>query len=190
MYIPFAPKDSDYLVTADGYDFYVKSAISGFNIELYNNISEDNRVDKTGYITPVGTLNGVLKEATSIVTPSILIEYEYPNFNYVHIPVFNRYYYVRNITSVNDRAWRIDLVCDVLMSYKDIILYQSGIIARQENVYNDMLNDPIVPAELKPNIEVIEIPNDVFIIPDANETFNTSIVTLTLKNSPIYVPKE
>lgn len=186
MYIPFVTKNNEYLVTANGDEFHVKSTISGFNIELYTNSAEPNRVNKSDFITLVDTLTGVLKEATSIIAPSILIEYSYPNFNYIYIPTFGRYYFVKNITSVNDRSWRIDLVCDVLMSFKDIILEQTGIIARQENDFNDMLNDPIVPAEVEPIIEIIEIPNDVFITPSNTETFNTAIITLSVKNDPRY----
>lgn len=134
-----------------------------FDINLYQNSAEQNRVDKTSYLTSVGTLSGVLRDECSIITPSIIIaQNTLPVFNYVYIPVFNRYYFVTGITSVKCGLWRIEMTCDVLMSYRTGIKALNAVIARQENDYNDYLNDNEVIIQNDPIVEYVEIPSKCF----------------------------
>ena len=119
-----------------------------FSIILYQNKAEENRVNKTDYLTTVATLNGALRDACSVITPSIVIEMSsFPTFNYVGIPTFNRYYFVQNITSITKNLWRIDLRADVLMTYKTGINALHAITARQEFDFNNLLTDNEMPVE-------------------------------------------
>ena len=43
-------------------------------ILLYNSTAENNRVDKTNYLEEFLIINGNLREQTSIVNPSIMVE--------------------------------------------------------------------------------------------------------------------
>lgn len=134
-----------------------------FDINLYQNSAEVNRVDKTDYLTGVGTLSGALREECSMLTPSIVYQSsDVPTFNYVYIPIFNRYYYVTSLSSVNKNVWRMELNCDVLMTYKEQILLLQGVIGRQENDYNPLLVDTELPTQNNPIVEVIDIPSDAF----------------------------
>lgn len=157
-YIPFAPSNYDYLDTVDDDHLYVKKLIDGaFNIILYRNTSEINRVDKAGYLTNLGEIIGVLREECSMLTPSIVYQSEsVPTFNYVYIPIFNRYYFVTSLSSVSKNVWRMELNCDVLMSYKDAILSLEGVIARQEYEYNSLLIDDKLPTQNNTITEIIE----------------------------------
>lgn len=129
-----------------------------FDIHLYKNTAEPNRVDKTDYLTDVLQLHGVLRDECSLISPSIIFESSaYIQFNYVYIPAFGRYYFVLGIDSVSKNLWRMRLNCDVLMSYKEMIWTLDAVIDRQEHVYNPMLNDPNVPAQTNRNVEVIEM---------------------------------
>lgn len=153
-------------------------------VQFYNNISENIRVDKTDYITLLYTYDCLLKQSTSILTPTLILNViagvvsynDIPivddnnnivaygldifNCNYVYIPQFKRYYYISNITSINNNIWSIDLNIDVLMSYKDEILKLNGMIARNEFIYNDYLVDNAFPNEY--DIEVNEyIPTNI-----------------------------
>ena len=124
-----------------------------FEINLYQNKAEINRVDKTNYLVSVGTLNGYLREESSLIEPKIIIEYEeVPNFNYVYIAKFNRYYFVQEITSVRTRLFRITLKCDVLMSYKDKILNLNCYIARNEYEFNLDIQDELLPFEYQKDV--------------------------------------
>lgn len=162
-YIPFSPLDSDTLETADGLEFRVPVKYMSFDIDIYQNSAEVNRVDKTDYLTNVGTISGALRDECSMLTPSIVYESaEVPTFNYVYIPIFNRYYYVTSLSSVKKNMWRMELNCDVLMSYRNQIKLLQGIIGRQENTYNDYLVDNEVPTENSPQVTIIDIPSSAF----------------------------
>ena len=123
---------------------------------LYQNNTENNRVNKSSYLYRVGIIYGTLLSETSIINPSIAIYSQgVPIFNYAYIPAFGRYYYVRNVTSISKDYWRIDFTADVLMSFKTEILALTGIVARQENSYNNMIVDTQRPTTNNPVISVI-----------------------------------
>lgn len=115
-----------------------------FQILLQVNISEKNRLDKD--VTTISTLNGVLKNETSIINPIILVEGDlssYVNCNYMQIPVFGRSYFVSNIRSIRRNLFEITAHVDVLSTYKSSIRANSAIIRRQENNWNLYLNDGV-----------------------------------------------
>lgn len=122
-----------------------------FNIILFKNSAENNKVDKTNLITEVVTLTGTLREQTSIINPSITIELStLLDFNYVYIEEFKRYYFVKNIVNITNKMWRIDLHVDVLMSYKDTIVTQTALIDRNEFSYNELLVDNEEITNIRP----------------------------------------
>ena len=93
-------------------------------------------------------LDCTLRDSCNILDPSIFIRKTnadggsaIPSYNYAYIPEFNRYYFITDITSVNNQLWRIDMHVDVLMSYKDNILAQEVYVLRNENEYNEFLPD-------------------------------------------------
>lgn len=134
-----------------------------FDINLYQNSAEVNRVDKEQFLVGVGTLSGALREECSMLTPSIVYQSsDVPTFNYVYIPIFNRYYYVISLSSVSKNVWRMELNCDVLMSYKEQIFLLQGVIGRQEIDFNPLLVDNELPTQNNPIVEVIDIPSDAF----------------------------
>ena len=166
---PSVPADTTVGVTWDGnitlYECYgtYRPPVTTFDINLYKNSAEVNRVDKETFLESVGTLSGALRDECSLITPSIVYQStDVPTFNYVYIPIFNRYYYVTSLSSVGKNVWRMELNCDVLMSYKDSIYTLQGVIGRQENDYNPLLVDTEIPTQNNPIVEVIDIPSDAF----------------------------
>ena len=144
------------------YETY-KPPATTFNINTYHNTAEPNRVDKSSFLEAVSTLSGALRAPCSLINPSILIQQTtVPQFNYVHIPSFGRYYFVTNITAVNQKLWQIDLKCDVLMTYKSGIHTLSAIIGRQENDYNADLNDTDLPIEKGVDVNIEEFSTTPF----------------------------
>lgn len=164
IYVPFAPSNYDYLDTANDKHFYVKKIVEGSSeITLYKNSAEPNRVDKTEYLEFVGTISGVTREETSVITLSLNIEYDgLIDFNYIYIPTFNRYYFVTDITLVNYNFYEVSLSVDVLMTYKDAIYECKAFIDRNEFSYNKLIVDDNVPLQQGQNIEQIFISNDLF----------------------------
>ena len=98
------------------------------NILLYKTTNANNDLNKT--ISNKVELVGALRDASSIIAPSILIQSNPIGYNYAYIPEFGRYYYIKNITAFRKGAYIIDLKCDVLMSFKEEILNMSGIVSR------------------------------------------------------------
>lgn len=130
------------------------------NIKLYTNKSDVNYVDKD--ITELATLTGYLKEATSVTDPVILldsIDSYVASTNYIYISELNRYYFVNDITSINNGLWELSCHVDVLMSFRDTIRQQTCIVSRQENVTNMYLSDPRLKVQADPYVQQLYFPN-------------------------------
>lgn len=160
IHIPYYVNGSEYVT--DGANFYVQAQdTSDMTLNLYKFTGEPTRVDKAPYLTSIDTLVGTLREECSIIRPSIVIQYAgmFPDANYVYIPIFKRYYFIRNITSIRTGLWRIECEVDVLMTYKTGILGLDAYVARQENDYNNELIDNQLPCEKQSEILVFD-PSD------------------------------
>lgn len=182
IYIPFAPSNYDVLETSDGNIFNVKNLIEGaMQFTLYQNTAEDNRLDKTNYLTTVGTIYGIIREEASLIDLSVTIEVEQlPNFNYVYIPNFNRYYYVNDITSIRNNLWEISLSVDVLMSYKEAIRGVNAFVDRNENTFNPNIIDKKRVIVQGVDTEIYTVENDLF-----NENKNVSCILTGFYTQPI-----
>lgn len=172
-------------------------------IALYINTAENNRVDKTQYLQQVIELDGTLRDASSLINPTIAFELpnlessalidednedvvspdddlimesdEFYRFNYVYINEFKRYYFVQDINIVRSHYFVVSLSVDVLMSFRDNILDLSGMIERNEYTFDPLLDDSLLPLNLEPEItEVIEGN-----LGRANTTFSTDFSKMT-----------
>ena len=147
------------------YEVYAKykPLSTRFEIHTYKSSAEQNRVDKTNFLTADMIISGVLREASSLIHPSITFTSDIiPTFNYVYIPIFNRYYYVTDITSIKNKLWQMSLTVDVLMTYKDALLACTGYIDRNENEYNGLIPDGMISLEKGEIIETNFVTNEVF----------------------------
>ena len=97
-------------------------------IILYKTVSERIKINKV--LEEELELVGSLRDASSITTPSILLQMNPVDYNYVYIPDFKRYYYINSITAMRNKAFLIDLKCDVLMSYSNEIKELEGVVSR------------------------------------------------------------
>ena len=161
-------------------------------IILYNNHSENNKIDKS--IVKIVELQGYLREQTSLINPQILIEFHPEQFdgyvkednqayvmyngikitwdsfinkyvlsaNYVYIPEFNRYYFINDIVSIRQNLWQITLSVDVLMSYKNQILETNAFVARNQNKFNKDIIDNECVFTDKEKVEITEVQVDLF----------------------------
>lgn len=134
-----------------------------FTITLYQNSAEQARIDKTNYLKSVGVLTGKLRDSTSIVSPVINIQMStVPNFNYVLIPKFSRYYYVVDVVSIRTNLWEITLMVDPLMSFKNAIIGCSAFIDRNEFEQSNNIVDTKRVVEEGYTVTETEIPNSLF----------------------------
>lgn len=113
-----------------------------FPVILQVNNSDDIVLTKS--LTTVATLEGILKDESSIMTPTILLEYPVSSLatcNYCTIPVFGRQYYITDVRSIRATLTELSLKVDVLGTYDSHIRACTGIVAKQENLWNLYLDD-------------------------------------------------
>lgn len=98
------------------------------DIILHVNSSERQAINKS--LDSGTTLTGSLRNESSVINPSFIIEHENPSgFNYCYISDFGRYYFITNITAIRTGIWKIDCSVDVLMSFKTEILNLDVIVS-------------------------------------------------------------
>lgn len=98
------------------------------DIILHVNSSERQAINKS--LDSGTTLTGSLRNESSVINPSFIIEHENPSgFNYCYISDFGRYYFITNITAIRTGIWKIDCGVDVLMSFKTEILNLDVIVS-------------------------------------------------------------
>lgn len=113
-----------------------------FTIDLMKNNSDVNVLNKD--ITTLMSISGTLKARTSIINPVIVIDGTLPtDCNYMYISEFGRYYYVNDITSINNDLFEISGHVDVLKTYASQIRASRGIIARQQTNWNLYVDDGV-----------------------------------------------
>lgn len=180
--VPLYPVNSNIQVnfTSDTafYEVYELISTDDLRLDLYQSSTEPNRVDKSEFLRKVGILTGTLREDCSIVNPVITMEIEgVPNFNYIYIPNFQRYYFVDEIVSISKNIWEVSMSCDVLMTYRGGIYQLTGFIDRNEFTFDDRIVD---------NKRVVPQGYSILDIPIENELF-TGEVSYVLTGTGLYV---
>lgn len=123
-------------------------------ITLYKNTSEKNKIGKN--LTNSSTLTGTMRDQTSITKPYIMIEHADPtDFNYCYIDVFDRYYFVNEVTVIRNGLLGVSLVVDVLESFKTQILAQNVIVNKSQSNTNFYLPDENLKTNVKTKTDIL-----------------------------------
>lgn len=113
------------------------------NIKIYTNTSENNKLNKSLTSLLDATCN--LKRDTTLTDPVLeLVGVPFSslkNANYMYIPDFGRYYFISNISYNSGGIAVVTGHVDVLMSFKTQLSNCSGILRRQETIFNAYLPD-------------------------------------------------
>lgn len=133
-------------------------------VEFYTTTDNVRTVNKTLQLNK--TINIIFRQAVDEQAPLIIMnKNNIAGSNYVHIPDFNRYYFISSIDNYTVSLVRIHLTTDLLMTYKDIIL-----------------NSPVqITATEKPSYLSASLPTQATI----SKRVVKSDVTLDNKNSMI-----
>lgn len=127
-------------------------------IDLFINHSEKNHLSKT--LTNNLSLNGTLKQETSVINPTVIIESNNPTiYNYMYIPLFHRYYYITDIDSIRNNLWRITGKVDVLMSFDDEILNCNVLISDAQNTPENYVSGEQWKSTVKSKTDIINFSN-------------------------------
>lgn len=93
-------------------------------LNLYVVNDSDNVINKE--LTNKVTINISLKRDVDISSPSLILldgeGIDYSDFNYAEISGLGRFYFVNNVQRLNHKMIQVDLVCDVLETYKADVL--------------------------------------------------------------------
>lgn len=110
------------------------------NIKLYS-LSKRNK--STIVVSSSGTdVNVDIKDNCSVENPILLFDFEPTSYNYVYIPVWDRYYFISNWQYIVG-LWEVSLTEDYLASYKDEILDTTAIIAYAHGSEADIVDKRI-----------------------------------------------
>lgn len=87
-----------------------------------------------------------IHEPCSVISPELTLYYDsendYINANYLYIPEWNRYYFIKSKTVTSGQRVRIVCYIDVLMSFSDEIKQLECIVTRQSwDLGNHYLKD-------------------------------------------------
>lgn len=107
---------------------------------LYKITDDKRKVTKT-LGTAVATYNITIKRDTDLMRPEVYIKDTIPDANYGYIAALDRYYYVGLPTLMTGHTYRLPMKVDSLMSNASGIGSCTGVIARQEFLYNLYLPD-------------------------------------------------
>lgn len=127
-------------------------------IKLYTNKSDAKESRKN--LQEIGSIDGTLKESCSIIDPIITIKNR-PDFsalNYLYIADFNRYYFVNDITILNNNTLQLNCHCDILSSAYEQWIELDAIVGRQEFNYNLEINDPMMITRQNNAIQYLVLP--------------------------------
>ena len=101
-------------------------------LELYKVTNQINELTKT--LNNAIVINGVFRSEIDAIDVIVEIETNNYDFNYIYIPSLNKYYFLQNIVHVNAKIIRMQLHCDVLMTYKQDILASYGLVTQGGNI--------------------------------------------------------
>ena len=92
----------------------------------------------------------VLKDSTSVIAPQITLIFPQgllspSSYNYAYIPAFHRYYFVTDITFVQNRVV-YTLACDVLASYWETLKESTQYVLRSASAGDTSIVDNIYPV--------------------------------------------
>lgn len=111
-------------------------------------LNSTKRPDNT--VTSV-TYNCDIKDSSSVLNPVLLVSYDFNSkieglYNYCYIPIWNRYYFIRNYSYASG-LWEISLNVDVLATWKPYIGNTRAFIARSASkVSTEFIDDKVIPT--------------------------------------------
>lgn len=128
---------------------------------IFYNCTSDERVLSKRLSTIANVTNCDLKEPCDILRPSLLLNRTsvsgYASCNYMYIPTFKRYYYVK-FTALEGDLLQVDTIKpDPLMSFANGIRAITCTILRQQYKYNNYFIDNQLGIRQTKNIQRVNV---------------------------------
>lgn len=134
----------------------------------------DNKKTLRKTTTTLKTINAEIYKPSSILQPILIVEYDATliNANYLHIALFNRYYFIND--KIIDSGGKMKITCenDPLMSFADSILNLNCTVARNEFANSLYQVDNQIVVQPKCDINVIKSNHTPFNIRTSGSEIN------------------
>ena len=94
-------------------------------LKFYKQAATPNRIDKSGFLTEVGTIdNVVVKDTKNLMSPTFIMQYNPTvyNANYLFCSKTSRYYYITSVDAMTGGRLAINAVCVAYYIAKIFIL--------------------------------------------------------------------
>lgn len=146
-------------------------------INFYNYSDNPKIVNKT---LPIPTaFNGLLYDSTNVFTPTVKIRnsnFDYKFYNYCYIPILQRFYFVENVSIIQNNVVELNLRLDLLKTFSQSILNSSGTVVSRENANKYIVSRENV-YDIRPQFTKIDF--------SVNSPFNSDgqIIMITLKGN-------
>lgn len=118
------------------------------NIRLYKTFSK--RKNSTKIVSGTYTQKDVkLKEETSVDKPTFILSGYDPAFNYIHVPLWNRYYFIEDVSLSTKGIYEVTCSTDILATYKTQIGAYTCFVERTSDAtkYNEDILDTALTVE-------------------------------------------
>lgn len=124
---------------------------------IYYNSSENNKLDKE--LSSILSTSVMFKDTTDLINPHILLETSSDISKCNYMKLGDKYYYITSIEHLPGNLYGVNGHVDVLMTYKDEIRQQTGIIARNASEYNRFLKDERIKLNAYEQTKTLEFPS-------------------------------
>lgn len=124
------------------------------NINLYNTLDTDEVLNKSLVLKHEVDIK--LKTTTNVMQPIIIlyesIGIDLSEVNYAYLPEFQRYYFIRSKNLAPNDIYEMLLECDVLETYKNVIMNSRSEITRPIRE-NDFM-DGSITSEVRKDVKI------------------------------------
>lgn len=146
---------------------------------LYSTDSDEKSVNKVlNQLAEIS--NFKIKKDVDILKPVILLSNENAlHSNYVYIRKFNRYYFVKSVTVLNEDTIQLECEVDVLYTYRQNIMNLTTFVERQEFNYSPYVVDNELVTQCKREVRYNIIGN----LPQASGSYIALTVSGGVKES-------
>lgn len=110
-------------------------------IDLYRNDSDIIVIPKN--LVLISSINGAVRGEIDVVNPTVRVELSSGalDVNYVRIPDFGRFYFIKNPREIRTGIVELQLHCDVLQSFYPQFVQCPMIAARSDSHFNSYIPD-------------------------------------------------
>ena len=168
------------------------------NVTLYVYAGDNRVLGKVATVSAVNqrTATGTFRLPMDTLYPVLVVEVDksgtaqqqtmwrnvFNKCNYIYIAELNRYYYVDSVTVINNDLREFHLKVDVLQSYEADIRALTCFVERNENLYDNALEDSTIPLRAVKTVNEYDIDTGDVEFKTENLTHNTTISVIDTHN--------